>query len=67
VVAAHRTVRAAIRRRRPGITLEIAVAQGFKHAANRRPAHAGARHETRMHLAERALEMLKGTEYWFPS
>jgi hypothetical protein len=47
------------------ITLEIAVAQGFKHAANRRPAHAGARHETRMHLAERALEMLKGTEYWF--
>jgi hypothetical protein len=47
------------------ITLEIAVAQGFKHAANRRPAHAGARPETRMHLAERALEMLKGTEYWF--
>lgn len=47
------------------MTLEIAVAQGFKYAANRRPAHAGARHETRMHLAERALEMLKGTEYWF--
>jgi hypothetical protein len=47
------------------ITLEIAVAQGFKYAANRRPAHAGVRHEARMHLAERALEMLKGTEYWF--
>ena len=47
------------------ITLEIAVAQGFKHAANRRPAHAGPRHETRIHLAERTLEMLKGTEYWF--
>lgn len=56
--------------RRPGeedldITLEIAVAQGFKYAANRRPAHANTRQETRMYLAERALEMLKGTEYWF--
>jgi hypothetical protein len=47
------------------ITLEIAVAQGFKHAANRRAAHADSRHQTRMQLAERALEMLKGTEYWF--
>ena len=47
------------------LTLEIAVAQGFKYAANRRPAQTGARHQTRMHLAERALEMLKGTEYWF--
>jgi hypothetical protein len=47
------------------ITLEIAVAQGFKYAANRRPAQAGTRHEARMHLAERALDMLKGTEYWF--
>jgi hypothetical protein len=47
------------------ITLEIAVAQGFKYAANRRPAHVGARHEARTHLAERALEMLKGTGYWF--
>jgi hypothetical protein len=47
------------------ITLEIAVAQGFKYAANRRPAHADSRHQTRMQLAERALEMLKGTEYWF--
>jgi len=47
------------------LTLEIAVAQGFKHAANRRPAHAHARHETRMLLAERAEDMLKGTNYWF--
>jgi hypothetical protein len=56
--------------RRPGeedlaISLEIAVAQGFKYAANRRPAHPDARHEVRMRLAEQALEMLKGTEYWF--
>ncbi len=56
--------------RRPGeedlpISLEIAIAQGFKYAANRRPAHPDARHEVRMRLAEQALEMLKGTEYWF--
>ena len=56
--------------RRPGeedlpITLEIAVAQGFKYAANQRPTHPDTRHEVRMRLAEQALEMLKGTEYWF--
>jgi hypothetical protein len=56
--------------RRPGeedlpLTLEMAVAQGFKYAANRRPAHPDTRHEVRMRLAEQALEMLKGTEYWF--
>jgi len=56
--------------RRPGeedlpITLEIALAQGFKYTANRRPAHPGTRQEVRMRLAEQALEMLKGTEYWF--
>ena len=47
------------------ITVEIAVAQGFKYAANVRPTHGTARHETRMSLGERALEMLKGTEFWF--
>jgi hypothetical protein len=56
--------------RQPGeddlpLTQEIAVAQGFKYAANRRPAHPDTRHEARMNLAEQALEMLKGTEYWF--
>jgi NACHT domain-containing protein len=56
--------------RRPGeddlpITLEIAVAQGFKYAANLRSAHSDAQSEVRMRLAEQALEMLKGTEYWF--
>jgi hypothetical protein len=56
--------------RRPGeedlpISLEIALAQGFKYAANRRPRHPGARQEARLYLAEQALEMLKGTGYWF--
>jgi hypothetical protein len=56
--------------RRPGeedlaLSLEIAVAQGFKYAANRRPSYPDTRHEVRMYLAEQALEMLKSTEYWF--
>jgi NACHT domain len=45
--------------RRPGeedldITLEIGIAQGFKYAANRRPANPDIRQELRMHLAEQA-------------
>jgi hypothetical protein len=45
-------------------SLEVALAQGFKHAANRRsPPAAGGR--ARMYLAEEALEMLKGTGFWF--
>jgi hypothetical protein len=56
--------------RRPGeedlpISMEIALAQGFKYAANRRPAYPDVRREVRMYLAEQALEMLKGTRYWF--
>ncbi len=56
--------------RRPGeedlpITLEIALAQGFKYAANRRSPHAEDGTEGRMYLAEQALEMLKGARYWF--
>ena len=56
--------------RRPGeedlpITLEIALAQGFKYAANRRSSHAEDGREARMYLAEQALEMLKGARYWF--
>jgi hypothetical protein len=56
--------------RRPGeaelpIFLEIALAQGFKYAANRRPAHPDTLREPRMYLAEQALEMLKGARYWF--
>ena len=56
--------------RRPGeadlpISLEIALAQGFKYAANRRPAQPDTLREARMYLAEQALEMLKGARYWF--
>jgi hypothetical protein len=56
--------------RRPGeddlpISQEIALAQGFKYAANIRPTYPDARREARMYLAEQALEMLKGTRYWF--
>jgi hypothetical protein len=56
--------------RRPGeedlpISLEIALAQGFKYAANRRAPHAEDGREARMYLAEQALEMLKGARYWF--
>jgi hypothetical protein len=47
------------------ISLEIALAQGFKHAANRRPTQPDALREARMYLAEQALEMLKGARYWF--
>jgi hypothetical protein len=47
------------------ISLEIALAQGFKHAANRRPAQPDPLQETRMYLAEQALEMLKGARFWF--
>jgi hypothetical protein len=56
--------------RRPGeedlpLSLEIALAQGFKYAANRRPAYSDALWETRRYLAGQALEMLKGTRFWF--
>ena len=56
--------------RRPGeeelpISLEIALAQGFKYAANRRSPHPDDGREVRMHLAEQALEMLKGSRFWF--
>ena len=47
------------------ISLEIALAQGFKYAANRRSPHADDGREARMYLAEQSLEMLKGVRYWF--
>ncbi|MGO8960659.1 MAG: hypothetical protein ACLQFR_25270 [Streptosporangiaceae bacterium] len=47
------------------IALEIALAQGFKYAANRRPAQPDVLRESRMFLAEQALEMLKSARYWF--
>jgi hypothetical protein len=47
------------------ISLEIALAQGFKYAANRRSSYADGSRIGRMYLAEQALEMLKGARYWF--
>ena len=44
------------------VALEIALAQGFKYAANRRP---DAPREARWYLAEQALAMLKATHFWF--
>ncbi len=47
------------------IALEIALAQGLKYAANRRPGQPDVLRESRMFLAEQALEMLKSARYWF--
>ena len=47
------------------ISLEIALAQGFKYAANLRPGRPDTLREARLHLAEQALEMLRGARYWF--
>ena len=47
------------------VSLEIALAQGFKYAANRRSGHPAARQETRDWLAEEATEMLKRSRFWF--
>jgi hypothetical protein len=44
---------------------EIALAQGFKYAANRRHRHPGTRPEARAHLAEHGQYMLKRARYWF--
>jgi hypothetical protein len=56
--------------RKPGeqdlpISLEIALAQGFKYAANRRPGQPDILRETRIYLAEQAMELLKGARYWY--
>jgi NACHT domain len=44
------------------LSLEVALAQGFKHSANRRR-HAHA--EARAYLAEQARDMLRHTRFWF--
>jgi hypothetical protein len=44
---------------------EIALAQGFKYAANRRRRNPNARSETRTHLYEHGQDMLKRARYWF--
>jgi hypothetical protein len=52
-------------RSRSGLSLEIALAQGFKYAANRRREHPHAREDARAYLAERAKEMLGACNFWF--
>jgi hypothetical protein len=47
------------------LSLEVALAQGFKYAANRRLRHPHARPATRDYLAEQAMEMLKRARFWF--
>jgi hypothetical protein len=47
------------------LSLEVALAQGFKHAANRRRRHPHAHPEAQAYLAEQAREMLRGTGFWF--
>jgi hypothetical protein len=45
------------------LSVEVALAQGFKHAANRRRRHAHA--ESLAYLAEQARAMLRGARFWF--
>jgi hypothetical protein len=45
------------------LTLEVALAQGFKHTANRRPRRADT--EVRAYLAEQARELLRASRFWF--
>jgi hypothetical protein len=47
------------------ISLEIALAQGFKYAANRRYRRSGNQADPREWLADRALAMLKTSRFWF--
>jgi NACHT domain len=52
-------------RERFGLSLEIALAQGFKYAANRRRGHPRAPDEARAYLAEQTQEMLRECDFWF--
>jgi hypothetical protein len=47
------------------LSLEIALAQGFKHAANRRDQHPHAHADTRVYLVEQATTMLRRVSFWF--
>lgn len=47
------------------ISLEIALAQGFKGAANRRRRHPATSNEAREYLIERAEHMLTHARYWY--
>jgi hypothetical protein len=54
-------------RARPGLalSLEMALAQGFKYAANRRSRHPNTSAEARVFLAEQATDMLGRARFWF--
>ena len=52
-------------RGRSDLSTEIALAQGFKYAANRRREHPQARDGARDHLVEQAKEMLGACSFWF--
>jgi hypothetical protein len=47
------------------LTLEVALAQGFKYAANRRQRHPHARPEAREYLAGQARDMIERSRFWF--
>jgi hypothetical protein len=48
-----------------GLTLEVAIAQGFKYAANRRSGHPQTRDAARTYLAGKAKELLNDSRFWF--
>lgn len=47
------------------ISMEVALAQGFKGAANRRKSHPNASKESRGDLMDRAEQMLERSRFWF--
>ena len=47
------------------LSLEVALAQGFKYTANRRARHPHANPGTRAFLIEQAREMLRESRFWF--
>jgi hypothetical protein len=47
------------------LSVEAALAQGFKFAANRRPQHAYENARTRAYLTDRAAAMLKNAKFWY--
>jgi hypothetical protein len=46
-------------------SLEVALAQGFKYAANRRLRHPQAQPEARLYLLDQATKMLSNSRFWF--
>jgi hypothetical protein len=47
------------------LSLEVALAQGFKYAANRRLRHPQAQPEARLYLLDQATKMLSNSGFWF--